>query len=61
MTTEDPDLVFYTADEVAELLKVTKQTVYRWVRDDHLKAHKLGKAIRVSKTDLKKFVSEHYL
>ena len=32
----------YTPKEVAELLKVTKETVWRWIRVGKLKATRLG-------------------
>ena len=48
---------YYTTEEVADLLKVNKESVRRWVRDDKLKAVRLsGKFIRVSQDDLDEFV-----
>lgn len=49
---------FYTTDEVADILKVTRESVRRWVRDDKLKAVKLsGKFIRISQDDLDEFIN----
>ena len=48
---------YYTTEEVADLLKVNKESVRRWVRDNKLKAVKLsGKLIRMSQEDLDGFV-----
>lgn len=48
---------YYTTEEVAEILKVNKESVRRWVRDGKLKSIKLsGKFIRISQDDLNQFV-----
>jgi len=48
---------YYTAEEVAEILKVTTESVRRWIRDGKLRSVKLsGKFIRISQTDLDEFV-----
>jgi excisionase family DNA binding protein len=47
---------YYTIEEVAKMLKVVYLTVYRWIQDDKLKAHKAGKQYRIEKTDLKEFM-----
>jgi len=48
---------YYTAEEVAEMLKVTTESVRRWIRDGKLKSVKLsGKFIRISQADLDEFV-----
>lgn len=48
---------YYTTEEVAEMLKVTPDSVRRWIRDGKLKSIKLsGKFIRISQADLDEFV-----
>jgi len=48
---------YYTAEEVAEILKVTTESVRRWIRYGKLKSVRLGgKYIRVSQADLDEFV-----
>ena len=32
---------FYTAQQVASMLKVHKTTIYKWVKDGRLKAYKI--------------------
>lgn len=44
---------FYTIQEAAKILRVSKGTVWRWVRDRKLPAYKVGdRAIRIRKEDL---------
>lgn len=51
------DNKYYTTDEVAETLKVTTESVRRWIRDGKLSSVKLsGKFIRVSQKDLDDFI-----
>lgn len=48
---------YYTTEEVAEMLKVTTESVRRWIRDGKLKSVKLsGKFIRISQEDLNAFI-----
>ncbi|HPT66014.1 MAG TPA: helix-turn-helix domain-containing protein [Candidatus Woesebacteria bacterium] len=48
--------VYYTIEEVAEILKVNPESVRRWVRAKKIPAIKLGgKYIRISATDLENF------
>ena len=47
----------YTLDEVADILKVTKRTLYSYVKAGKLKAVKLGKYWRVSEESLQAFIS----
>ena len=47
---------YYKPDEVATLLKVTKQAVYNWINEGRLKAVKAGRATRVSREALAEFL-----
>jgi len=50
---------YYTIEEVAELLKVNKESVRRWVRSKKLPAIKLGgKYIRIEANDLSVFIKK---
>lgn len=51
------DIKVYTLDEVAEILKVTKRTLYNYIKAGALKAVKLGKYWRVSESQLQEFIS----
>ncbi len=47
---------FYTAQEVAKMLKVAYMTVYRWIRAGKLKAYQVQKQYRIKEVDLKGFI-----
>ena len=47
--------VWYTASEVANRLKVSVRTVRRWIAQGDLRAHRFGRAVRVSSEDLEAF------
>jgi excisionase family DNA binding protein len=50
----------FTIKEVADLLKVNKRTVYRWIEDGDLPVARLGrKTYRVFEYDLKKFINKN--
>jgi excisionase family DNA binding protein len=51
------DIKVYTLDEVAEILKVTKRTLYNYVKAGKLSAVKMGKYWRVSEESLQAFIS----
>ena len=51
---------FYTVTEVADLLEVSKRTVYRWIADRLLVIHKFGRQIRVSEANLRAFIDARY-
>lgn len=51
------DIKVYTLDEVAEILKVTKRTLYNYVKAGKLPAVKMGKYWRVSEESLQAFIS----
>ncbi len=47
-----------TIPEVAEYLKVTRQTVHRLLKDGRLKAFKIGRSTRILRSELDKFIEE---
>lgn len=47
----------YTLDEVAEIMKVTKRTLYNYIKAGTLHAVKMGKYWRVSAESLQEFIS----
>lgn len=52
------DIKVYTLDEVAEILKTTKRTLYTYVKDGKLQAVKLGKYWRVTEDNLQSFLDK---
>lgn len=51
------EIKVYTLDEVADILKVTKRTLYNYVKAGTLHAVKMGKYWRVSEESLQAFIS----
>ena len=49
---------YLTLPEIAERLKVSRRTVYRWVKDGDLNAYKFANEYRITERDLKDFL-EH--
>ena len=56
MKNTQEEMVF-TIKEVADKLKVQPQQVYKIVKDKELKAFYVGKAIRISRSELDRYVS----
>ena len=50
------DIRVYTLDEVADILTLTKRTLYTYINEGKLKAVKMGKYWRVSEANLSEFV-----
>ncbi len=56
MTDINHDTKFYDPIEVAEMLKVHRRTVYRYLRTGKLKGYKVGTQWRVAPDDLEAFI-----
>lgn len=50
---------FYTAQEVADLLKIKKTTVYDLIKKNRLPSSKVGKQIRISRSDLDAYLKQN--
>ncbi len=48
---------FLTVEEVANILKVTKMTIYRYVKAGKIRAYKVGKDFRINKEEFDKFLT----
>lgn len=51
------DIKVYTLDEVASTLKLTRRTLYNYIKAGTLHAVKMGKYWRVSEESLQAFIS----
>lgn len=47
---------FYTPQEIAVKLKINKRTVYRWIREEKLKAYKVGNLWRVPESEIDRLI-----
>lgn len=52
------DIKLYTLQEVANILKVSRQTIYNYVTAQKLKATKYGKEYRVTEENLQEFIEK---
>ena len=48
----------YTLEELVDLLKVTKRTLYTYIKEGKLKAVKMGKYWRVTQKQLDAFLND---
>lgn len=48
----------YSLQEVADLFKVSKQSVYNWLKAGKIKAKKYGKEYRVTQEELNRLIKE---
>ena len=51
---------FLTVAEVADLMRVSTMTVYRFIKAGDLAAVRLGKSYRIAEDDLDAFLAERY-
>ena len=49
---------YFTVEEVAERLKVSHMTVYRWIKAGNLGAYKLGGEFRITEEDVERFLED---
>lgn len=48
--------ILYKVEEIADILQVTKMTVYRYIKAKKIKAYKIGKEIRIDGSDFQDFL-----
>lgn len=49
---------FYTAEELAEELRVNIMTIYRYIKAKKINAYKIGKEFRIERDEFQKFLSK---
>ncbi len=49
---------FYTAQELANILKVNIMTIYRYIKAGKIKAYKIGKEFRIEKKEFDNFLDK---
>jgi len=52
-----PDVL--TVTQLAKVLRISKNTAYKLIREDRIRIKRLGRIIRISKHDLMIFVNGH--
>ncbi len=48
-----------TPMEVAEILSISRWTVYQWIGDRHLRSVKLGRLVRVPSSEVERIIQEN--
>lgn len=56
MSTVIEGIKFYTIPEVAEVLKVTPQTVRAYIKKGKIKSQRIGRPILITENNLKQFL-----
>ena len=49
---------YYTVSQVAQELNVTRQTIYRWIKNGNLKGEKIGRETLVEKSEVFRYKDE---
>jgi putative molybdopterin biosynthesis protein len=52
---------FYTSDDIAEILRVNKMTIYRYIKAGRFEAYRTGKKFMVKKEEFDRFLEESKL
>jgi len=56
----DHEESFFTVAEVAEMLKLNQQTVRNWIDQGSLPAVRVGRRVRIRRTDLDRILEQGY-
>jgi excisionase family DNA binding protein len=59
MNTKSP-MRFYSMAHVADLLAVSPRSVRRWIATGELLAHRFGRQVRISESDLRAFIERRH-
>ena len=49
---------FYLVEELAEKLRVSNMTIYRYIKAKKVKAYKIGKEFRIDQAEFDKFLNK---
>jgi excisionase family DNA binding protein len=60
MTPSEPEETYLTVAEVAETLKLNQQTVRNWIDQGSLPALRVGRRVRIKRSDFERILQESY-
>ena len=60
MDQSDLEDSFLTVAEVAEMLKLNQQTVRNWIDQGSLPAHRVGRRVRIRRSDFDRVLADGY-
>ncbi len=49
---------FYTPDELAALLKVTRQAIYNWIQQGRMEAVRIGRTVRIPSEEVERLLRD---
>lgn len=49
---------FYLVSELADALRVSHMTIYRYIKAGKVRAYKIGKEFRIGKSEFQKFLNK---
>lgn len=49
---------FYTPEELAAMLKVTRQAVYNWIQQGRMEAVRIGRTVRIPSDEVERVLRE---
>jgi len=55
---KDDKKEFYLVEELAEKLRVSNMTIYRYIKAGKVKAYKIGKEFRIDDTEFNSFLNK---
>ncbi len=56
----DPDEAYLTVAEVAQTLRLNQQTVRNWIDQGRLPALRIGRRVRIKRSDFERIVDANY-
>src|ERR1700743_3008715 len=60
MSPSEPEETYLTVAEVAETLKLNQQTVRNWIDQGSLPALRVGRRVRIKRSDFERVLAESY-
>jgi excisionase family DNA binding protein len=60
MSLSEPEETYLTVAEVAETLKLNQQTVRNWIDQGSLPALRVGRRVRIKRSDFERILQESY-
>jgi excisionase family DNA binding protein len=49
---------FYTPEELAAMLKVTRQAVYNWIQQGYMESVRIGRTVRIPGAEVERLLRE---
>ena len=49
---------FYTPEELAALLKVTRQAIYNWIQQGRMESVRIGRTVRIPAEEVERLLQE---